>query len=37
MAKKYIVKPNYSRNFDMYETRTYNQYENGGRVSLEDI
>lgn len=27
----------YSRNFDMYETRTYNQYENGGRVSLEDI
>lgn len=28
---------NYSRNFDMYETRTYNKYLNGGRLSLSDI
>lgn len=28
---------NYSRNFDMYETRTYNQYKYGGKISLEDI
>ena len=27
----------YSRNFDMYETRTYNQYKYGGKLSLEDI
>lgn len=27
----------YSRNFDMYETRTYNQYKNGGRLSLEEL
>ena len=28
---------NYSRDFDMYETRTYNKYLNGGRLSLSDI
>lgn len=27
----------YSRNFDLYETRTYNQYKLGGRVNLKDI
>lgn len=28
---------NYSRNFDMFETREYNKYEYGGKISLEDI
>lgn len=27
----------YSRNFDMYDIRTYNQYKYGGKLSLEDV
>ena len=27
----------YSRNFDMYDMRTYDVYSYGGKISLEDI
>ena len=40
MAKKYVVKPNDSLwqiAKDNHETRTYNQYKYGGKLSLEDI
>lgn len=34
---KYIKNvSNYSKNFDMYETRTYNKYSNGGIMSLKN-
>lgn len=38
IKNKYIRNVNqYSRNFDMYDMRTYDVYRYGGKISLEDI